>query len=170
MHFLCGLFDSIYASFYKGLGAITGAMLLGDASFIDNSRIWLRRFGGNLYSQMPYAVSCWAMFRENKDSFSDRTSKLREVVAHLTKLFIPAAQPSGSILEQAPPLLRFDPPVPSVSLVHIYLNTSIEAAQKAHSRAEVITGIKCFSRIKPAQFGAAAAAGQCYIELNMVSI
>lgn len=32
---LCNLFDTIYVSFYKGLGAITGAMLFGNNEFIN---------------------------------------------------------------------------------------------------------------------------------------
>lgn len=38
-------FDSIYVSFYKGLGGITGAMLLGTNDFISKARVWQRRFG-----------------------------------------------------------------------------------------------------------------------------
>ena len=57
---LCSLFDSIYVSFYKGLGAVTGSMLLSSTSNIVEYRPWLRRFGGNLFSQMPIAVSCYS--------------------------------------------------------------------------------------------------------------
>jgi threonine aldolase len=52
---LYSLFDTVYVSFYKGLGAVTGAMLLGSTSYFqDHARIWLRRFGGNLFSHLPY--------------------------------------------------------------------------------------------------------------------
>lgn len=47
-------FHSIYISFYKGLGAISGAMLLGNREFCEEARVWLTRFGGNLYTKMPY--------------------------------------------------------------------------------------------------------------------
>jgi hypothetical protein len=30
-----------------GLGALSGAMLAGDAVFVAAARVWLRRFGGN---------------------------------------------------------------------------------------------------------------------------
>ena len=40
------LFDSIYVSFYKGIGALPGAMLLGSRPFIDEARVWQRRMGG----------------------------------------------------------------------------------------------------------------------------
>ena len=54
---LCALFDSIYVSFYKGLGGLSGAMLMGTTEFISKARIWSRRFGDSLYTQMSNAVS-----------------------------------------------------------------------------------------------------------------
>ncbi|GGD74180.1 threonine aldolase family protein [Lacimicrobium alkaliphilum] len=51
------LFDSVYVSFYKDLGGIAGAMLLGDESFIEHARVWLRRAGGNLHTLAPYVIS-----------------------------------------------------------------------------------------------------------------
>lgn len=41
-------FDSVYCSFYKGIGGMTGAVLLGNDDFCAEARVWLRRFGGNL--------------------------------------------------------------------------------------------------------------------------
>jgi threonine aldolase len=45
---IAGLFDTVYVSFYKILGGITGAMLLGPEEVIAEARIWQRRQGGNL--------------------------------------------------------------------------------------------------------------------------
>ena len=70
---VCALFDSIYISCYKGLGGITGALLIGNADFIVQSRVWLRRYGGNVYSLMPYAVSAYACYR-NYVLWNDNTS------------------------------------------------------------------------------------------------
>jgi threonine aldolase len=81
----CSYFDSIYVSFYKGLGGLTGAMLLGKQDFIAQSRIWLRRFGGNLFTLSPYAISAAVGFQENKDSFVARKDRLRHVVAIITR-------------------------------------------------------------------------------------
>merc|ERR1719276_761218 len=33
-------FDSFYISFYKGLGSISGAMLMGNKEFCDEARVW----------------------------------------------------------------------------------------------------------------------------------
>ncbi|HEX8637999.1 MAG TPA: beta-eliminating lyase-related protein, partial [Pyrinomonadaceae bacterium] len=54
---ICKDYDSVYVSFYKGVGALTGAMLLGKDKFIQESRIWLRRFGGNLFQLHPFVAS-----------------------------------------------------------------------------------------------------------------
>lgn len=37
---------------------MTGAMLVGSGPFVAEARVWLRRFGGNVYTSLPYAVSC----------------------------------------------------------------------------------------------------------------
>jgi len=81
----CGLFDSIYVSFYKGLGGITGAMLLGDKTFIARSRIWIRRFGGNLFTLAPYAISASIGFKNNVSSFEAKRDRLRHVVALVSR-------------------------------------------------------------------------------------
>ena len=53
---IASVFDSVYISFYKGLGSISGAMIMGEKDFCDEARVWLRRFGGNLYTLLPYCM------------------------------------------------------------------------------------------------------------------
>ncbi|QJC50623.1 low specificity L-threonine aldolase [Paenibacillus albicereus] len=54
---ICRLFDSVYVSFYKGLGGIAGAVLVGDAGLAGEAKVWKRRHGGDLISLYPYIVS-----------------------------------------------------------------------------------------------------------------
>lgn len=54
---ICSLFDSVYISFYKGIGGIAGAVLAGDNEFIAKSKVWKRRHGGDLISLYPYYLS-----------------------------------------------------------------------------------------------------------------
>jgi threonine aldolase len=54
---IASLFDSVYVSFYKGLGGLAGAILAADKQLINESRKWLRRYGGNLISLYPYYLS-----------------------------------------------------------------------------------------------------------------
>jgi threonine aldolase len=51
------LFDSVYVSFYKGLGGIAGCCVAGDASLIDELSIWRIRHGGRLFGLWPYAAA-----------------------------------------------------------------------------------------------------------------
>lgn len=81
VHAFTGLFDSLYVSFYKGLGGLAGSMLLGSRDYVRAARPWLRRFGGNVFTQLPTQVAAWAGFRENRDAFTARRDRLREVVA-----------------------------------------------------------------------------------------
>ncbi|KIL51101.1 threonine aldolase family protein [Jeotgalibacillus campisalis] len=53
---VCALFDSVYLSLYKGIGGIAGAILAGDRDFIKQSKVWKRRYGGDLISLYPYTV------------------------------------------------------------------------------------------------------------------
>ncbi|WP_138495399.1 threonine aldolase family protein [Paenibacillus pinistramenti] len=54
---VCALFDSVYVSFYKGIGGIAGAILAGDKDFTEEAKIWKRRHGGDLISLYPYIIS-----------------------------------------------------------------------------------------------------------------
>lgn len=54
---ICNLFDSVYVSFYKGIGGIAGAILAGEKDFIKESKVWKRRHGGDLISLYPYIIS-----------------------------------------------------------------------------------------------------------------
>jgi threonine aldolase len=57
---IAGLFDSVYVSFYKGLGALAGCCLAGDAELIGRARAWRTRHGGTLFGMWPNAASAFA--------------------------------------------------------------------------------------------------------------
>ena len=61
---ICNLFDSVYISFYKGIGGIAGAILAGDKDFTEESKVWKRRHGGDLISLYPYIISADYYFDE----------------------------------------------------------------------------------------------------------
>lgn len=54
---VCALFDSVYVSMYKGIGGIAGAILAGDEEFCAQSKVWKRRYGGDLISLYPYIMA-----------------------------------------------------------------------------------------------------------------
>jgi threonine aldolase len=57
-------FDTVYVSFYKGLGGLAGAALAGPEDVIAESRLWRRRHGGTLYGLWPNAASGLAALRK----------------------------------------------------------------------------------------------------------
>lgn len=54
---LAALADSVYVSYYKGLGGLGGALVAGSAAFIASLGVWKTRYGGNLVTAWPYAIS-----------------------------------------------------------------------------------------------------------------
>ncbi|MHB8378673.1 MAG: threonine aldolase family protein [Acidimicrobiales bacterium] len=54
---VAALFDSVYVSFYKGLGGISGCCVAGEKDLIDDVSTWRTRHGGRLYGQWPYAAA-----------------------------------------------------------------------------------------------------------------
>ena len=54
---IAALFDSVYVSFYKGIGGLSGAILAGDADFIEKCKVWRSRLGGDLYSAFPMLMT-----------------------------------------------------------------------------------------------------------------
>jgi len=160
---LCALFDSVYMSTYKGLGGMTGALLMGSAAFIAQARVWLRRYGGNVFTLLPYAVSAYSSFRNYLEwndttteevldgsraavtySMKSRLARLQHVVALLTSEFEVEAGAADRLL------VRFDPPVPQVCMVHIYIRAGLENVKAAHAQSLQETGISSFFYIRAA--------------------
>lgn len=157
---LCALFDSVYVSFYKGLGGLSGAMLLGGDAFCASARVWLRRFGGNVFSLMPLSLSAWIGFREHRDDFVERRKRLREVVSAISTALSLQHDHDGDVR----PLMRFEPEEPVVSLVHVHMHATAEQCVAAQAEASAECGIACFARLRQSSLGAA------YFEFNMVIV
>jgi threonine aldolase len=57
---VAGLADSVYVSFYKSLGGMSGAALAGEADFIAEAKAWRHRYGGRLFQQWPAVLAASA--------------------------------------------------------------------------------------------------------------
>ncbi|MHA6762276.1 threonine aldolase family protein [Streptacidiphilus sp. PAMC 29251] len=53
---IAGLADSVYVSFYKTLGGLSGAALAGPETLVEQATAWRHRYGGQLYQQWPVAL------------------------------------------------------------------------------------------------------------------
>jgi threonine aldolase len=77
------LADSVYVSFYKSLGAISGAALAGSQQFIDETRTWRHRYGGQIFQQWPAALSALTGLDRELPRLPDYVRKARTVAAAL---------------------------------------------------------------------------------------
>lgn len=141
---ICENFDSVYVSFYKGIGALTGAMLLGKAEFIDESRIWLRRFGGNLYQLHPFVASAAMRFDRALAQMPKYFKRTKEVYAVLKNI-------EG---------ISFCPNPPHVNMFHLYFNESAEKLTQARDKVAGEDKIWLANR-----FLTTALENQCYTEI-----
>jgi threonine aldolase len=60
---IAGLFDTVYVSFYKGLGGIAGCCVAGDGDVIEELSVWRTRHGGRIFGMWPYAASALSALR-----------------------------------------------------------------------------------------------------------
>ena len=80
---IAALADSLYVSFYKGLGGLAGAALLGPADFIAEARLWRRRLGGTFYRTTAEAVSALVGLRDRLPLVADTRAWARQFAAKL---------------------------------------------------------------------------------------
>lgn len=76
---ICNLFDSVYLSMYKGIGGIAGAILAGSEEFINQSKIWKKRHGGDLISLYPYIFTADYYFDKRKDKMAEYYESAKEL-------------------------------------------------------------------------------------------
>jgi threonine aldolase len=143
---IASLFDSVYVSFYKGVGAITGAALAGPAEFVAEARIWQRRHGGNLLHLWPYVLSARIALRERLPRFASYHAKAVEIAAAL-------AQVDGVILKPDPP---------QTHMAHVYLRGESEALLDASAELAREQGLALFTWLRPAPIP-----GYAMFELNI---
>jgi len=130
---IAALFDSVYVSFYKGLGGIAGAVLAGTQECIDDSRPWLRRHGGNLVSLYPYILSARAGLRRYLGEFGSYLERARRIAKLL-----------GTIDG-----LSVVPPVPQSPMMHLHFEHSAEATNAANRQLAEEHGVMLFGRARP---------------------
>lgn len=107
--------DSVYVSFYKLLGGVSGSALAGSAGFASTVRQWRHRHGGTLVTQYP---SVLAALR----GLDDVLPRVPEFVAYATELAEAIA---------AVPGLRVSPRPPHTNAFAVYYDRDAEAMSAA---------------------------------------
>ncbi|MCL2464223.1 MAG: beta-eliminating lyase-related protein, partial [Micrococcales bacterium] len=98
---IAALADTVYVSFYKGLGGLAGSVLLGAEDVIAEARVWRRRMGGTIYRNTAEAVSALAGLRHRLPVMSEcvrwarafaaalpATITVRPAVPHTNQFFV----------------------------------------------------------------------------------
>jgi threonine aldolase len=81
---IAALADSIYVSFYKGLGGPAGAAVAAGADLADELRSWRRRMGGTLYRMTPYAAAALVGLRDLLPRMGEYAAWARAFAAELS--------------------------------------------------------------------------------------
>ncbi|WP_344459359.1 threonine aldolase family protein [Kitasatospora kazusensis] len=124
------LADSVYISFYKTLGGISGAALAGDVHTVREARIWRHRYGGQLFQQWPAALSALAgLDRElpRLEAYVDHAKVAAEVLAAL-------------------PGARVNPEPPHTHQFQLWLPYPADVLDEANLRLADEQGIGLFGR------------------------
>ncbi|MEU6137568.1 beta-eliminating lyase-related protein [Nocardioides sp. NPDC047086] len=121
---VAGLADTVYTSFYKGVGGLAGAALLGDDDFVAQARLWRHRMGGTLYRSTAEAVSALVGLRDRLPQIGECVTWGRTLAAAL------------------PASISVQPRVPHTNTFLLYaagdpdeVNTRLLAALEEHSLA-----------------------------------
>ena len=106
---IAALAESIYVSFYKGIGGQSGACLAGAADFVDEARRWRKRMGGTIFRMTPEAVSALVGLRDRLPHMAACVSWARALAAAL------------------PPTVTTQPPVPHTNTFLLYAAGDVDA-------------------------------------------
>lgn len=115
---IAAYFDSVYISFYKGMGAVAGAVLAGKKDFIDKAKIWKRRHGGDLISLYPYIIAANYYYEKRKGMMS----KFHEEAIELAKYFNDL------------PSVCTTPEIPMTNMFHVHADFSSDQLEKIVSK------------------------------------
>lgn len=142
---VCELFDSVYLSFYKGIGGIAGAILAGEETFISESKVWKRRYGGDLISLYPYIISAEHYFDQKSHKMPDYYDSAKELAVyynschHVTTL----------------------PEIPVSNMFHVHFPHSKEEMEPILLEVIRETGVGIINHLK------ATGESSCYFEVSI---
>lgn len=113
---IAALFDTVYVSFYKGIGAMPGCCVAGSAPDMAQVREWRQRLGGTLYAMWPSASSALSLLPARLAEMPVRLAHARAVAVALADV----------------PGIRVVPRVPQSPMMHLLFATT---AQRFAARA-----------------------------------
>lgn len=130
---ICAHFDSVYVSFYKGIGGMAGAMLLGSEDFIAEARVWRRRHGGTLVQLHPLVASAAMRFDAQLAKMPVYRARAQTFAAALAGI-------DGIVVEPQPP---------AVNLFHAHFPVAPAALTAARDALAASHGAWLLNRAAP---------------------
>ena len=107
---IAALFDTVYVSFYKGIGALPGCCVAGSEQDVAEVREWRRRLGGTLYGLWPAAASALSLVPERLAEMPARLAHARAIAAAVAEL----------------PGIQVVPDPPQTPMLHLLFRCSAE--------------------------------------------
>ncbi|WP_404451352.1 DegT/DnrJ/EryC1/StrS family aminotransferase [Virgibacillus necropolis] len=142
---VCGLFDSVYISVYKGIGGIAGAILAGGKDFTEKSKVWKRRHGGDLISLYPYIVSADYYFDQREDKMNQYYEDAKELAGFYNQCHAVSTTPN----------------VPVSNMFHVHFDGAKEDIESVLISIYKATGIGLTGNIRGTKNKG------CYYEVSM---
>ncbi|MEU0631801.1 beta-eliminating lyase-related protein [Streptomyces sp. NPDC005989] len=140
---IAALADSVYVSFYKTLGGISGAALAGPASLIEEARTWRHRYGGQVFQQFPAALAALIGLDEELPELASYVAQAKVVAGALAEGFSAAGTP----------WFRVHPEPPHTHQFQVWLPYGADALTEAAVRQTEETGVSLFRKWYPAAAG-----------------
>jgi threonine aldolase len=107
---IAALFDTVYVSFYKGIGALPGCCIAGADGVIDEVREWRKRMGGTLFALWPNAASAMSCLDRRLPRMPEYVNGARAIAQALRQV-------EG---------VRVVPDPPQTHMMHLLLGASVE--------------------------------------------
>jgi threonine aldolase len=143
---IVALADSVYVSFYKGLGGLAGCALAGPPDFLTDCAPWLHRHGATLFHAYPYALAALDgldVQLPKLGAFRERAIGLAASIGKLDGVFV-------------------TPQPPHVNGFHLYLPGEPHVLRERHLELAAETGDWLFGFIAPSP-----AHGQSVVEIQV---
>ena len=97
---IAALFDTVYVSLYKDLGAGAGCMLAGPAEFVAEARIWRVRHGGRMFRIAPYLEAA-------EQGLDEVLPQMPAMVAQAKELGAAVAEQGAQVIPDPPQAAMF---------------------------------------------------------------
>jgi threonine aldolase len=127
---VAALFDTVYVSFYKGLGALPGCCVAGPREIMAEVREWRQRHGGTLFGLWPNAASARTCLAQRLPRMPEYVRLARDIADAVRDL----------------PGVRVIPDPPQTSMLHLLLPTTQEGFRATARRLATDKGIWTWPR------------------------